>query len=206
MAAIMSLFRSRVALVAALAVTLAACNDSPTAGDPAPTLGGLTVTTSSDRDTLVTGDTALITFRFTNPTDTTITLQSENFDNTDGKPCPVLLPVAAYPTTTTVYSFILSTCFGGSDTTLTGRFGLQKIVVPANSTVERIVPFTGYTRANATATPRCLATGKQWLLPLFLVRSRFLFPDGIDDVDGPELLYLKPPTADPAPCTVTSGT
>ena len=202
----MSFFRSRVALVAALAVTLAACNDSPTAGDPAPTLGGLTVTTSSNRDTLVTGDTALITFHFNNPTDTTITLESGNFDNIDGKPCPVLLPVAAYPTTTTVYSFILSTCFGGADTTLTGRYGLQKITVPAHTTVERTVPFTGYTRANATATPRCLATGKQWLLPLFLVQSRFLFPEGIDDVDGPELLYLKPPTADPAPCSVSSGT
>lgn len=191
--------------VAALLVacSLAACNDTTEPDTNGITLGALTVTTTSNKDTLVTGDTALITFRFSNPTDTSIRLTSRMFDRTDGKQCPVLVPVAAYPGTTTVYSFILSTCFGGTDTTLTGQYGLQNIIVPARGQIERTVPFTGYTRASTSATPRCLATGRQWVLPLFIIDGQPLIPIGTRDTDGPSLLFLKAPTANPAPCTTT---
>lgn len=199
----MKLARSLVAITAVLVFT--ACNDDidPIAG---PTLDPLTVTTSTNKDTLVIGDTALITFRFTNPADTAITLTSGVINTTDNQPCPVLLPVAAYPGTSTVYSFILSTCFGGTDTTLTGQYGLQNLTVPARGSIERVVPFTGYTRASAGATPRCLATGQQWLLPLFLVNNQFILPSGARDTNGPSLLFLKaPPAGSTMPCT-TSGT
>lgn len=198
----MKLARPFLALAAVLA--FAACNEDiePV---PLPTLDPLTVVTTSNKDTLVTGDTALITFRFTNPSDTAIVLTSGAFGQ-DGKPCPVLLPVAAYPGTNTVFSFILSTCFGGTDTTLTGRYQVQNITIPANSTIERVVPFTGYTRSSPSATPRCLATGRQWLLPLFLVDDNFILPEGAGDTDGPPLLYLKAPAAGTSPCTTQSGT
>ena len=169
----MKLPRPLVAIAAVLA--FAACNDKVDPIPP-PSLDALSVTTTSNKDTLVTGDTALVTFRFTNPSDTAMTLTSRVVNTADGKPCPVLLPVAAYPGTSTVYSFILSTCFGGTDTTLTGQYGLQNLTVPARGEIERVVPFTGYTRANATAVPRCLATGNQWVLPLFLVDNQFILP------------------------------
>ena len=198
----MKLARPLAAIAAVLA--FAACNEDidPV---PQPTIGPITVETSSDKDTLVTGDTALITFRFTNPTDTTIALTSRVSSPTDGKPCPVLLPVAAYPGTQTVYSFILSTCFGGTDTTLTGQYELQNISIPARGTITRTVPFTGYTRGSASTTPRCLPTGKQWILPLFLVDNAFILPIDASDTDGPSLLYLKPAAAGTTPCT-NSGT
>ena len=199
----MPLARHRIAVVAVLALALAACNDDPVS-NPRNALGGITVTTSTNKDTLVTGDTALITFRFSNPTDTTVTLTSKVVDVNDGKPCPVLLPVAAYPGTQTVYSFILSACFGGADTTLTGQYGLQNISIPAHGAIERTVPFTGYTRSSPTATPRCLATGKQWILPLFLVDNQFYIPIGTRDTNQEALLYLEAPTADPVPCTTTA--
>jgi hypothetical protein len=197
----MKLARPLIAFAAVLA--FAACNEKV---DPVPraTLGPLSVETSSDKDTLVTGDTALITFRFNNPSDTTITLTSGALSPTDGKPCPVLIPVAAYPGTTTVYSFILSTCFGGADTTLTGQLQLQNISIPAHGTIERTVPFTGFTRASAASSPRCLATGKQWILPLFLVDNQFILPIGAEETDGPELLYLKPPATGTTPCTTST--
>ena len=188
----MKLARSFAAIAAVLA--FAACNDSVDPV-PSPTLDPLTVTTSTNKDTLVIGDTALITFRFSNPADTAITLTSRVVNPADNQPCPVLLPVAAYPGTRTVYSFILSTCFGGADTTLTGQFGLQNLTIPARGSIERVVPFTGYTRASASTPPRCLTTGQQWLLPLFLVDNQFILPTGARDTDGPPLIFLKAPTA-----------
>ena len=192
----------RLALVAAVLVLASACSDDdePTLPE-GPSLGALTVTTTSNKDTLVTGDTAIITFRFTNPSDTALVLESGSVSSTGATPCPALLPVAAYPGSTTVYAFILSPCFGGVDTTLTGRLGLQKFTVPAGGTVERSVPFTGISRANSTTGLRCLTPGKQWVLPLFFIDGELLLPTGARDVTGPELLFLKPPTASPAPCT-----
>jgi hypothetical protein len=194
----------RIALVAAVLVLATACsdNDEPTVPE-GPSLGGLTVTTTSNKDTLVTGDTAIITFRFTNPADTALVLESGSIASTGGTPCPALLPVAAYPGSQTVFAFILSPCFGGVDTTFTGRFGLQKFTVPPGGTVERTVPFTGISRANSTATARCLAVGSQWVLPLFFIDGELLLPAGARDVNGPALLYLKAPTANPAPCSPT---
>ena len=201
----MSLARHRIAAVVVLALAMGACNKDPVSNQQ-NALGGITVTTSTNKDTLVTGDTALITFRFSNPTDTTVTLRSKMIDHNDGKQCPVLLPVAAYPGRQTVYSFILSTCFGGSDTTLTGQYGLQNISIPAHGQIERTVPFTGYTRSSPTATPKCLETGKQWILPLFLIDNQFYIPVGTRDTNQEALLYLKAPTASPTPCTTASPT
>jgi len=199
----MSLFRHRAAIVAALIASLAACNDATPPESP-DLLGALTVTTTSDTDTLVIGDTALITFVFRNPADTALTLTSEVINTDDGKPCPVLLPVAAYPETNTVYSFILSTCFGGTDTTLTGQLGLQNISIPARGEITRVVPFTGYTRSSPTAPPRCLTTGRVWILPLFIIDNRPVVPETASDVTGPALLYLKPATATTPPCSNTA--
>ena len=194
---------ARPIIACAAAIALGACNEKIDPVVPLD-LDALSVETSSSTDTLVTGDTAFITFRFTNPSDTALTLTSDAISPSDGKPCPVLVPVAAYPGTNTVYSFILSTCFGGSDTTLTGQLQLQNITIPARGSIERVVPFTGYTRAGTTSTPRCLATGKQWIQPLFLVDRQYVFPIGVDRTDGPALLYLKPPAAGTTPCTTSS--
>ena len=199
----MSHARLRIALAAVLSLAVAGCNKDPVSNTN-PKLAGISVQTSTDTDTLVTGDTALITFRFSNAADTAVTLTSKVIDTSDGKQCPVLLPVAAYPGTQTVYSFILSTCFGGTDTTLTGRYGLQNITIPAHGTIERTVPFTGYTRSSPTATPRCLTPGKQWILPLFLIDNQFVLPSGSRDTDQEALLFLKAPTVTPAPCTSTT--
>lgn len=190
-------------LLAASVVALGACNDEPTVARNLPSLGPLTVTTMSSTDTLVTGDTAIITFRFNNPSDTTLTFRSGANDPQNGLPCPALLPVSAKPSSNTVNAFILAPCFGGSDTTLSHQFGTQTIVVPAKSTVEIEVPFNGTSRANAAATPRCITPGETWILPLFFLGGQLLVPQGTRDVDGPSLLYLKAPTADPAPCTTT---
>ena len=194
---------ARPIIACAAAIALGACNEKIDPVVPLD-LDALSVETSSSTDTLVTGDTAFITFRFTNPSDTALTLTSDAISPSDGKPCPVLVPVAAYPGTNTVYSFILSTCFGGSDTTLTGQLQLQNITIPARGSIERVVPFTGYTRAGTTSTPRCLATGPQWIQPLFLVDRQYVFPIGVDRTDGPALLYLKPPAAGTTPCTTSS--
>lgn len=191
----------RFALLTTVLVVGAACSDDQPTTPEGPSLGGLTVTTSSNKDTLVTGDTAIITFRFTNPSDTALVLESGSIASTGGTPCPALLPVAAYPNSSTVFAFILSPCFGGVDTTLTGSLGLQKFTVPARGTVERTVPFTGVSRATSTAAARCLSVGPTWLLPLFFIDGELLLPGGARDVNGPSLLYLKAPTASPAPCT-----
>ena len=191
----------RLTLVASVVVLGAACNDEPTVQRNLPSLGPLTVTTQSSKDTLVTGDTAIITFRFTNPSDTTLTFRSGANDPSNGLPCPALLPVTARPSTNTVNAFILAPCFGGTDTTLSHQFGTQTIVVPARSTIEVEVPFNGTSRANATASPRCIAPGETWVLPLFFLGGQLLVPSGTRDVDGPPLLYLKSSTATPAPCT-----
>jgi hypothetical protein len=191
----------RALLVASVLVLGAACNDEPTVQRNLPGLGPLTVTTQSDKDTLVIGDTAIITFRFTNPSDTTLTFRSGANDPSNGRPCPALLPVTARPNTNTVNAFILAPCFGGADTTLSGQLGTQTIVIPARTTVEVEVPFNGTSRANPTATPRCLATGETWILPLFFLGGQLLVPEGTRDTNGPSLLYLKASTVTPAPCT-----
>jgi hypothetical protein len=189
----------------ALLLGLAAClDDEPTA--PRITLGGLTVTTSADVDTLVIGDTALITFRFTNPGDTAVTFRSNAVLRDTDVPCPTLLPAAAYPGVSQATLFILSPCYGGTDTTLTGSLGLQSFTVPAGGTLERVVPFTGYTRASASTAPVCLPTGEVWILPFMLHLGTLQLPGGVDDVNGPSLLYLKAPTATPAPCSASTTT
>jgi hypothetical protein len=194
--------RLRPVVLAASALALAAaCNDEPTVPRNLPSLGPLTVTTQSNKDTLVTGDTAIITFRFTNPSDTTLTFRSGSTDPNNGIPCPALLPVSARPTVQTVNAFILAPCFGGTDSTLSHELGTQTVVVPARTTIELEIPFTGISRASATAAPRCLAVGETWILPLFFLGGQLLVPSGTRDVDGPSLLFLKAPTATPAPCT-----
>ena len=185
-----------------LVVGAACTNDQPTIPRNLPSLGDLSVTTMSSHDTLVTGDTAIITFRFTNPTDTTLTFVSGARDQATGTPCPALLPVAARQGSDIVNAFILGPCFGGSDSSLTHALGTQSVVVPAHSTLELEIPFNGMSRSSNSAQPRCLTTGETWILPYFFLGGQLLLPQGSHDTDDePELLYLKPPTATPAPCT-----
>jgi hypothetical protein len=197
----------RVAVVASALVAGAACDpDTPTVPRNLPTLGELSVTTMSSTETLVIGDTAIITFRFTNPTDTAYTFVSGANDRATGVPCPALLPVAARQESNTVNAFILGPCFGGTDSTLTHQLGTQTVVVPARSTVELEIPFNGMSRTSASATPRCLTVGPTWILPYFFLGGQLLLPQGTHDTDDePELLYLKPSTTTPAPCTVPTS-